>query len=120
MRDKGWISLRFLESDDQTISGAYNFVFENRCFSYQKGFDPAWDRFGPGKVMVYELLQEAFSEDRIELNFLQGDEPYKSDWTPHVRPLFGGNVYNRSFSGAFARSAFRLRRSAGKLLKAGS
>ena len=107
--DKGWLSLRFLMRDKEILAASYNFEFAGRLFSYQKGFDPTWERYGPGSVLMYELIREAFANKRVEYNFLQGDEAYKGTWTKDYRTLSNVNVYNNSLLGHLARGGYRLK-----------
>lgn len=112
----GWLSLRIIRNDDCVIAASYNFEFAGCAFSYQKGLDPDWEKFGPGAVMVYELINEAFEKGLHEYNFLQGDERYKSQWTHEYRPLVGGNVYNNTWRGQLAKTAFRSRQALKRLV----
>jgi CelD/BcsL family acetyltransferase involved in cellulose biosynthesis len=99
--------LRFLKNEETTAAALYAFAFEGRVFYYQIGIDPAWERFGPGMVIIYEALQEAFAHGYHEYNFLRGGEEYKTTWTQHHRDLFLCNVYNNSTMGTLARTSSR-------------
>lgn len=110
IRDQGWLSLRELRCEDAVIAASYNFDFVGRVFSYQKGFDPAWERFGPGSVLLSELIREAFANHMQEYNLLQGDEPYKGEWTQDYRVLSNVVIYNRSLLGRTARKAYRVKK----------
>jgi CelD/BcsL family acetyltransferase involved in cellulose biosynthesis len=110
IRDQAWLSLRFLTQDEKVIAASYNFEFAGRVFSYQKGFDPEWERYGPGSVLMYELIREAFANQRLEYNFLQGNESYKSVWARDYRTLSSVNIYNNSLLGRVAREGYRLKR----------
>jgi CelD/BcsL family acetyltransferase involved in cellulose biosynthesis len=110
IREQGWLSLRSLRREQEVIAASYNFEIAGRVFSYQKGFDPAWDRYGPGNVLMCELLREAFEKKRCEYNFLQGDEAYKSVWTQDFRTLSHVNIYNHSLLGRAACGSFHLKR----------
>jgi hypothetical protein len=112
------VSLRFLKNEKETIAASYNFTFEGRVFSYQKGIDPAWERFGPGMVIVYEAIQEAFARGYHEYNFLRGGEEYKNTWTKHHRDLFLYNIYNNSVRGMLARISSCSIRSVKRRVKA--
>lgn len=112
-----WVYFRFLESPKGVIAGAYNLVMGGRVFSYQKGIDPAWERLGPGTVLLYELVQEAFAQGLKEYNFLQGAEAYKTIWTQHSRNLHTAQLYNRSAAGRLAAYLHRSKRLAAQLVK---
>ena len=108
--ERNWLSVRCLERESEVIAASYNFEVAGRVFSYQKGFDPQWERYGPGNVLIYELIREAFANRRLEYNFLQGNEAYKSVWTQDYRTLSSVNIYNDSLLGRAARSGYRLKR----------
>jgi CelD/BcsL family acetyltransferase involved in cellulose biosynthesis len=109
--------LRWLECDGAPIAAAYNFEFEGCVFSYQKGFDPAWERFGPGMVIVYEAIQEAFARGYHEYNFLRGGEEYKDTWTPHSRALLHCNIYNSTIRGGLTMASTRSLHSVKQCIK---
>jgi CelD/BcsL family acetyltransferase involved in cellulose biosynthesis len=100
----GWVSLRFIGNEKEIIAASYNFVYEGRVFSYQKGMDAKWERYGPGKAIVYDAIQESFFNGLKEYNFLQGGEEYKSDWTNENRNLFTLTIYNNSPFGTLSKA----------------
>ncbi len=102
--NSGWISLRFLRNEKDIIAASYNFNYQGRVFSYQKGMDAKWERFGPGKAIVFDAIKEAFENGNTEYNFLQGNEEYKSGWTKEGRPLFTVLLYNNTLSGKISRA----------------
>jgi len=113
----GWLSLRFLCNDKKVIAASYNFNFGGRVFSYQKGMDPQWERYGPGKAIVYEAIHEAFSNGNKEYNFLQGNEEYKAGWTRDKRLLLNINVYNKTVNGFLLKALVNTRAVLRKILK---
>lgn len=110
--DFGWLSLRELRRPDVVIASSYNFDFGGRVFSYQKGFDPEYERYGPGSVLMLEVIREAFTCQRLEYNFLQGDEAYKREWTRDRRILSNVTIYNNTTLGYASRGGFRLKQAA--------
>jgi CelD/BcsL family acetyltransferase involved in cellulose biosynthesis len=109
INNSGWLSLRFLKSEKKIIAASYNFNYQGRVFSYQKGMDPEWERYGPGKAIVYEAIREAFLTGSKEYNFLRGNEEYKSGWTRECRPLFTVTIYNSTVGGRITGILSRLR-----------
>lgn len=123
MADTPWMEIRLLANDEATIAASYNFGFNNTSFCYQKGIDPAWERYGPGAVMLSELIKEAYSLGRREYNFLQGGEEYKAQWAKARRVLLTATVYNRRVQGALSRIAFHSKswfKAVGEVLAADS
>lgn len=105
----GWLSINFLKNENDIIAASYNFVLGGTVFSYQKGIHPAWEKYGPGAVLLYELINEAFTSGNREYNFLQGDEGYKYQWTEEYRRLFDIHIYNRTIKGSIVKKVFRVK-----------
>lgn len=103
------VVLRYLKGEPGIVAVLYGFRCGNRIFYYQLGYDSDWSWASPGVVLVSEAIREAFATGCTEYNFLQGDEPYKHTFTREVRALFDSHIYNATFSGWLARSAFGLR-----------
>lgn len=101
-----------LAAGNSSIAAAYNFKIGRRVFSYQNGFDPAWNRYAPGMALTYELVKEAFEKGNREYNFLQGREPYKAVWATDQRLLYNVQIYNDSAMGRLSRNAFLATRRA--------
>lgn len=110
-----WI--RFLKNEENAIAALYAFSFEGRIFSYQRTFDPDWDRFGPGIIIAYEAIQEGYVKGFKEFNFLRGGEGHKSMWTRQYRALFLCNLYNKSIQGGLSMASSHSIRSVKQYLK---
>jgi CelD/BcsL family acetyltransferase involved in cellulose biosynthesis len=114
--------LRFLEKDDKRIGAFYGFELAGKLFYYQFGIDPEWEPFSPGTVLMYKVIEEAFSRGLSEFDFLRGNESYKYGWTKNERPLYAARAYRKSFRGNLSKTVShskdflkkRLKRLAGK------
>lgn len=104
-----WIWLRFLKTKEEIISVAYGIQYGKHLFYYQIGLNPEWERYGPGAVLIYEVIQEAFSRNYKEFDFLRGNEEYKKTWTQNHRALFDMKIYNRTLCGNFSKIIFSSR-----------
>jgi len=102
--DNGWLFFRSLNNDTETIASMYSFVFGGHLFYYQIGFNPKWERYSPGTVLIYEVLKEAFSRGYKEFDFLRGGEEYKSSWTDELRPLFALSLYNNTLKASLTKT----------------
>jgi CelD/BcsL family acetyltransferase involved in cellulose biosynthesis len=109
IRDQGWLWLRFLQIDTDIIAGAYGFTIAGRVLFYQSGLDPAWDKLGPGTMLIYRSLQEAFMNGNSEYNFLRGNESYKYFWTDTERALYSGFLNNDTMVGKLSRAMFHVK-----------
>jgi CelD/BcsL family acetyltransferase involved in cellulose biosynthesis len=117
LNKNGWLWLRFLENGGEIMAALYAYVFGNRIFYYQMGFNPKWDKFSPGTVIVLEAIQEAFERGYDEFDFLRGDEGYKRHWTVQSRDLYRVRLYNNTLSGALSRRYGQLKEKARRFLK---
>jgi CelD/BcsL family acetyltransferase involved in cellulose biosynthesis len=55
---------------------------------YLGGFDPAWDRFSPGSLLIQYALEFAREAGDSCFDFLRGAEPYKYRWGAVDRPQY--------------------------------
>jgi CelD/BcsL family acetyltransferase involved in cellulose biosynthesis len=91
---RGWLRLGFLRADGR--AAAFEFALEkDGVVSLVKGgYDEALSRFGPGILLLHDLLEDAFGRGVREIDLLGGDEQYKLRWADATR--------NRSLVTAFA------------------
>ena len=90
---------RCLKVNENIIAQFYGFCIGGNLAFYQMGFDPGFSARSPGTVLLYHVLEEAGRSGVSELNFLQGDEPYKSQWTKSARNLFDVQVTSPTIEG---------------------
>ena len=57
VRDLGMLDLWLLKVNDQTIAFEYCHFAKSTCFSHKISFDPAWERFSPGRLLRCYQLQ---------------------------------------------------------------
>lgn len=93
--DRVWLRL-IRTGSGEVIAVLYGFSFRARLFYYQIGIDPEWERYGPGTVLIYEAIKEAYATGHEEFDFLRGNEGYKSSWTSECRDLFALSIYNKT------------------------
>ena len=83
--DRKWLRLGFLRLDSQAF--AFDFAIEHDDVHYllKTGYDPAYSRFAPGKLLRREMIARAFDEGIRSYEFLGGEEPWKLELTSSVR-----------------------------------
>lgn len=106
--EKGWLRFYFLKNGDKAISAVYGFVFERKFYHYQTGLDPEWQKFGPGNIINFKILEEIFNDEIVEFDFLGGDEGYKSFWTNDYKTIKTYNIYKKNIVGIIEKTASRL------------
>lgn len=87
--ERGWLKLMFLRLDGRPIAFQYNLVQNGVWYYIKGGYDPAYARFSPGRLLTRAALEHAFSLGLSTYEFLGGDEHYKLQWTSacHERTL---------------------------------
>jgi len=94
------IYVHWLTLNAEIIAVLYGFLLQRRFFYYQISHDPKHSTLSPGVVLLYKAIEQCCKIGIKEFNFLQGDEPYKWQWTKDSRTLYMVTMYNRTFSGA--------------------
>lgn len=108
--DRNWLRLSVLEFDDVPVAAAYGFVYGNKYYFYQTGYDPAFGRLSPGLMCLESSLKSAVGEGVEELDFLHGVESYKFSWARETRELVRYSCVPPGGRGAFVSSVLGGRR----------
>lgn len=87
--ERGWLKLMFLRLDGRPIAFQYNLVQNGAWYFIKGGYDPAFARYSPGRLLTRAALEHAFALGLSTYEFLGGDEHYKMQWTSecHERTL---------------------------------
>jgi len=102
---RGWLRLSFLRIDGRAIAFQYG-VEEGGVYYFLKGgYDPAFHRFAPGKLLVQAMLHRAFDAGLARFDFLGGDEPWKLEWTATCRQRVIVHAFAPSLAGSLERVA---------------
>jgi CelD/BcsL family acetyltransferase involved in cellulose biosynthesis len=95
-----WLRLLFLNVGGRRIAAAYAAVYDNRLFFLKTGYDPAFAKCSPFKLLTSFALRHACDQGLSEIDFLGDSEPWKLEWTSTTRPhdwlfVFGGTPTGR-------------------------
>jgi CelD/BcsL family acetyltransferase involved in cellulose biosynthesis len=111
-----WLRLGFLRIGGRPA--AFEFAVENGgVLSLLKGgYDETFARFGPGVLLLHDLLEHAFQRKIREVDLLGGSDPYKLRWTEATRTrsvmtAFAGSLEGRARFG-FCRTELLARAAA--------
>ncbi len=116
----GWLRFYFVEDQSgEPISAAYGFLYEGRFSYYQSGMAPGWNKYSPGKVTVFSMLKDLYVEGAEELDFLGGDQEYKSFWTKTRREMVWYKVFNGTLGARIESFGSQLTRRAKMMLRKG-
>lgn len=82
----GKLHLLTMELDGKVIAFTLS-AFHGSQFTWLiTAYDPEFDRFFPGELILTQLLEEVIRSGRFnEFDFTRGDEPYKFKWTDDKR-----------------------------------
>ncbi len=96
----GSLWLRLLRQGDEPLAAYYGFRWAGVLHHLQSGVDPARRSFGPGKVLrLIALEEDVFGQGIVDYDFMDGDEPYKREWTSRRRLLFDLTVERPGLGG---------------------
>ena len=101
----GWLRLLFLSVNGRRIAVSYGSCYANRLFLFKTGYDPAYAKCSPFKLLTYFAVRDAFAAGLSEVDFLGDVEPWKLEWTSTTRPHDWLFVFARSSRAEFVRRA---------------
>lgn len=81
----GYLRLCYLRLDGRCIAFQYNLVADGILYDLKGGFDPAYERFSPGKVLHAAMLHHSFEHRLRRYEFLGVAERYKLHWATGSR-----------------------------------
>jgi CelD/BcsL family acetyltransferase involved in cellulose biosynthesis len=97
---RGWLRLAFLRFDGRAIAFQFDLEAGSTYYSLKIGYDPAFDRYSPGKLLAYAMVARAVSTGLATYELLGTDEPWKERWTSTFREYVRVEAYARSPAGA--------------------
>lgn len=83
--EKGWLSLYFLNVDDEPISAAYTYDYGPKKYGCLTGFNPEFGQFGIGNLIKIHIIEDCFKKKLNEYDLGRGSESYKTEWANRVR-----------------------------------
>jgi len=100
--ERGWLRLAFLYQDDLPIAAQFWMVSGATAYILKTVYDQEYRKYSPGKVLTSEMFRYVIDVDGVtSIDYVQGDEDYKKDWTPKRRERKGILVYNDTTRGRF-------------------
>jgi CelD/BcsL family acetyltransferase involved in cellulose biosynthesis len=81
----GHLALDFLDLDGKPIAAHLAFNFKGRYFLVKAGYDETYHRYGPGHLLVHEVLTQSGPRGLRELDFVGPAEWDETRWTSHQR-----------------------------------
>jgi peptidoglycan/xylan/chitin deacetylase (PgdA/CDA1 family)/CelD/BcsL family acetyltransferase involved in cellulose biosynthesis len=78
--NRGWLAFHRLDWGDHALALQYGFVYRNRFYLLQEGYDPSFDSLRPGVTLRGWLMRHWIERGLEEYDFLAGTAAYKFDW----------------------------------------
>lgn len=112
---EGWLRLGVLRLDGAPIAAQLWLTHGGVASIYKLAYAEEAARYSAGTVLTAAMFEHALDVDRVgEVDYLNGDEPYKRDWMSHRRERRGIIAFDLSqWSGLTA----ALRHWAGRALR---
>jgi CelD/BcsL family acetyltransferase involved in cellulose biosynthesis len=102
----GCLRIYVMECDGTIIAGSVNAVHGDRMLALFATYDPAYDRAGPGIILMTEYTKTAFDEGLTEVDYLLGCESYKFKFANQRSEVY---IYVRGYTwvGRLALAGYR-------------
>ena len=100
----GWLRLGIAYVDDEPAAAQLWVVKDGRASIYKIAYDQKFRELSVGSYLTMHMIERAIDVDKVsELDYLSGDDRYKSDWMSHRREQWGILAMNpRMPAGALA------------------
>jgi CelD/BcsL family acetyltransferase involved in cellulose biosynthesis len=109
------LSLDFMELDGKPIAAHFAFQFHGRYCLAKAAYDEAYQRYGPGQLLVHEVLSQSRERGIHELDFVGPATWDESRWGSERRTHFQILIFRKSWYGfvlhrvrKLARQVFRF------------
>jgi len=83
--ERGALALWMLRVDGRAIAFQYALAHRDRELLLKQGYDEAFRAFGPGQLLMEEVLRDGVQRGMVEFDLLGDDTPAKRTWTSQVR-----------------------------------
>jgi CelD/BcsL family acetyltransferase involved in cellulose biosynthesis len=99
---RDWLRLGFLLFNNCAIASQFWIAGEESAFILKTVYDQDYKKYSPGKILTSEMFRFVIDTDKVKsIDYVQGDEGYKQDWTPKRRERKGLVVFNNTIRGKY-------------------
>jgi len=74
------LRLYSLKLDGQPVAALFGFQYADKLFFQQSGFDPNFNKYSVGQVLLGYAIADSITDGLSEFDFLRGPEEYKYHW----------------------------------------
>jgi CelD/BcsL family acetyltransferase involved in cellulose biosynthesis len=97
-----WLRLGFLFFNNFPIASQFWLICNDTAYILKTAYDQEFKKHSPGKILTSEMIKYAIDVDRAKtIDYVQGDEAYKQDWTPKRRERKGLVGFNNNIKGKY-------------------
>jgi CelD/BcsL family acetyltransferase involved in cellulose biosynthesis len=111
---QGWLRIAFLRLDGRALATMVLLETGGVLYYLKGGYDPAFERFSPGMVLLGSVIEHAFGNGIGRVELLGGDERYKLAFTSDVKDKRRFQAFAPSPLGLLSRTAFAYGRPAAR------
>ncbi len=87
---RGWLRLGIASLEGKPIAAQFWFTIDRRAYIFKLAYDEEYSKWSAGTVLTAHMFRHALETDRVvEIDYLTGDDPYKSAWMTHRRERIG-------------------------------
>lgn len=104
--------LPLLEADGRPIAAMYGFVERDEFFQFQMGWDPAFARLSPGKLVMRWCIECSIKRGLSTHDMLPSEYEYKRQWCDSLRWLLDVEAFSPA---SWRAAAFHTLRTARRL-----
>lgn len=95
MSQKGEFQLHFLRLNDKAIAFDYCLIHKDRYSVLKTGYDPAYSKSSPGRVLRKITLKRIYEDNKFKLYDLLGaKDAWKLEWTENSEALLHVQIYS--------------------------
>jgi CelD/BcsL family acetyltransferase involved in cellulose biosynthesis len=92
--------------DGRPVAFHFNVVQGGALYHLKGGYDPAYERFSPGRLLHREMIERAFADGLRTYEFLGAVEPWKLEWTTTTRDRRAFQAFPPAVAGQIEWAAF--------------
>jgi CelD/BcsL family acetyltransferase involved in cellulose biosynthesis len=115
LAEKLWLSI--VTWDGEPIAAEYQVRQEDRLFAYQSGILPHAKVESPGSLSLLMNIRAAMEHGIHEIDFLRGDESYKSRWGATAVPTMELRIRRPESTNRLYHAAWRTTERASQYLR---
>jgi len=86
----GWLRLGIAWIDNVPVAAQFWFTMDQHAYIFKLAYDEDYANWSAGTLLTAHMIKHSLEEDRvIEIDYLTGDDEYKSAWMTHRRERIG-------------------------------